>query len=147
MLTEAFLRNLKKNQDPLQRPALTRSPYISATDKAISKALKPAAAGFVWRTLPISSDCRHLSGIPAENGQTPEIFKAKHSNDGALTEVSFLVSAWSIAQNLSFQVGGGGAAMSRVSCKRGVRYYYRRPHRGRRLPPVLWDEEPNVSAH
>lgn len=75
MMTDAFFRNLKKTGFPSD----AFLDMIAVTDKAV----KPFAVGFVERTLYISSECRHLSGIPAANGQTPEIFKAKHSNDGA----------------------------------------------------------------
>lgn len=36
-----------------------------------------------------------------QTGQTPDVFKAERSNDGAVIEISFLVSASSIPQNLS----------------------------------------------
>lgn len=120
----------------------------SVADEAVGVIQRDSAAAFVWISLHIPSDYRHLSGVvPAENEQTPDIFKAQRSNDEALAEISFLVSVSSIPQNLSFQVRGGGAVMAHVRCKHAMRYYYHRGDQGRRLPPVLWGEESNVSGH
>lgn len=112
-----------------------------------SETVKRSAAALVWICLHIPADYRHLSGKPAENEQTRDTFKARRSNDEALTEISILVSASSIPQNLSFQVRGGGAVMAPVRCKHAMQYYYHRGDQGRCLPPVLWGEESNVSGH